>query len=142
MLFPVFLYMAASGSWVADMTPPASAERCGRCHQAIFASWKSSSHAQAMESRLFQDALELAEADSGPEARRTCLGCHAPIAEKTGDLGLDKKVSWEGVTCDYCHSVRKVSLAQGQPKLVVTFAPVKSGPWRDSVSTAHAVAYS
>jgi hypothetical protein len=141
MPFPVLLFMAAAGG-AADMTPPASAERCGRCHQAIFASWKSSSHAQAMESRLFQDALELAEVDSGPQARRTCLGCHAPIAEKAGDLRLDKKVSWEGVTCDYCHSVREVAFSQGQPKLVLTFVPVKSGPWHDSVSTAHGVAYS
>src|SRR5215467_6843990 len=125
MPFPIWLLMAAAAGWAADMTPPASAERCGRCHQAILASWKSSSHAQAMESRLFQDALELAEADSGPEARRTCLGCHAPIAEKVGDLRLEKKVSWEGVTCDYCHSVREVALLRGQTKLVLTFAPIK-----------------
>ena len=51
-------------------------------------------------------------------------------------------MSWEGVTCDYCHSVREVSLKGPVPKVVVTFAPVKSGPWKDSVSTAHAVAYS
>jgi hypothetical protein len=142
MLFQVWWFAALSLASAADMTPPASAERCGRCHTAIFASWKSSSHAQSMESRLFQDALELAEADSGATARRTCLNCHAPLADKIGDLRLDKKVSWEGVTCDYCHSVREVLTVQSLPQLVVSFAPVKSGPWKDSVSTAHGVAYS
>jgi len=94
-----------------------------------------------MESRLFQESLTFAEGDFGADIRKTCLGCHAPIAVKTGDLRLEKKVSWEGVTCDYCHSVRDVSLGE-PPKVVLTFAPVKSGPWKDSVSTAHGVAYS
>ena len=107
MLFPLLLFAAAAGS--GDMTPPASAEVCGRCHRSIHEAWKTSSHAKAMESRLFQEALALAEGDFGPDARKTCLGCHAPIAVKTGDLRLEKKVSWEGVTCDYCHSVREVS---------------------------------
>lgn len=141
MLFPLLLFAAVSSTPVTDMTPPASAELCGRCHRGIHEAWKTSSHALAMESRLFQEALALAEGDFGAEARKTCLSCHSPIAVKTGDLRLEKKVSWEGVTCDYCHSVREVSLT-GEPKTVVTFAPVKSGPWKDSVSTAHAVAYS
>jgi len=141
MLFPLLLFAAASSAGTADMTPPASAEVCGRCHRGIHEAWKTSSHSKAMESRLFQEALALAEGDFGPDARKTCLGCHAPIAVKTGDLRLEKKVSWEGVTCDYCHSVRDVSLGEA-PKVVLTFAPIKSGPWKDSVSTAHGVAYS
>jgi hypothetical protein len=142
MLFPLLLFAAVSSAKGADMTPPASAELCGRCHRGIHEAWKTSSHAQAMESRLFQDALALAEGDFGVEARKTCLECHAPIAVKIGDLRLEKKVSWEGVTCDYCHSVREVSLDGPVPKVVVTFVPVKSGPWKDSVSTGHGVAYS
>ena len=142
MLFPLVLFAAAGSVAPADMAPPASAELCGRCHRSIHEAWKTSAHAQAMESRLFQEALALAEGDFGAEARTTCLGCHAPVAVKTGDLKLQKKVSWEGVTCDYCHSVRDVSMAEGIPKAVVTFVPVKSGPWKDSVSTGHAVAYS
>ena len=141
MLFSFLLFAAASSAGTADMTSPASAELCGRCHRSIQEAWKTSSHAQAMESRLFQDALALAEADFGPDARKTCLGWHAPIAIKFGDLRLEKKVSWEGVTCDYCHSVREVSRGE-PPKAILTFAPVKSGPWKDSVSPAHGVAYS
>src|SRR5438105_9039777 len=100
MLFPLLLFAAAGSGLAPDMTPPASAELCGRCHRGIHQAWKSSSHALAMESRLFQEALALAESDFGVEARRTCLSCHAPIAVKTGDLKLERKVTWEGITCD------------------------------------------
>ena len=141
MLFPVLLFAAAGAAVASDMTPPASAELCGRCHRSIQEAWKTSAHAQAMESRLFQDALALAEADFGSDGRKTCLECHSPLAVKIGDLRLEKKVSWEGVTCDYCHSVRELS-GDEPPKAVLTFALVKSGPWKDSVSTAHGVAYS
>jgi len=142
MLFPLLLFAAASSGGPAEMTPPASAELCGRCHRGIHESWKTSAHALAMESRLFQEALAMAEADFGADGRNTCLGCHAPVAVKTGDLKLEKKVSWEGVTCDYCHSIREVSMTEGIAKAMVTFVPTKSGPWKDSVSTGHAVAYS
>src|SRR5881394_380854 len=98
MSFALLLFAAASFAGTADLTAPASAEVCGRCHRSIQEAWKSSSHAQAMESRLFQEALGLAEADFGADGRKTCLGCHAPIAMKTGDVRLEKKVSWEGVT--------------------------------------------
>jgi hypothetical protein len=141
MLLPLLLFAAVGSVNTADMTPPASAEVCGRCHRAIHDAWGNSSHSKAMESRLFQDALSLAEADFGSEVRKTCLGCHAPTAVKTGDLRLEKKVSWEGVTCDYCHSLRDVAPGES-PKAVLTFSMVKSGPWKDSVSTGHGVVYS
>ncbi len=63
-----------------------------------------------MDSRLFQDVLHYTEADLGSAARQTCLGCHSPLAAMTGDSALRTKVSWEGVTCDVCHSIREVSL--------------------------------
>lgn len=122
--------------------PPSTAEYCGRCHRAIHEAWKQSAHARAMESRLFQDALELAEQDFGPQSRKLCLGCHAPVAVRTGDLALRQKVSWEGVTCEYCHSMREVVLAAGNPRARIEFSPVKSGPLKDAVSGEHGVEYS
>src|SRR5574340_56235 len=80
---------------------PETAEYCGNCHRAIEQGWKESVHSQAMESRLFQDALQLAKNDLGPHARNVCLGCHSPTIAVTRDLGLVRKVSWEGITCDY-----------------------------------------
>jgi hypothetical protein len=127
--------------WLA-MEPASSAEVCGRCHRAIHDAWSSSSHAQAMVSPLFQDVLQLAEGDFGLKARRVCLGCHAPLALQTGDIGLVKKTSWEGVTCDYCHSLRSVSLEGLNPTVTLTTALVKSGPLKQTSSPAHGTVYS
>ena len=137
-----FLLTTTSLSWSADLPVPSSAEFCGDCHRAIETGWKQSAHSQAVESRLFQDAMKLAEADYGPSARKTCLSCHSPIAVQTGDLALVRKVSWEGITCDYCHSIRDVSLAGPNPKATVDYSLVKSGPWKDLSSPAHGTAFS
>jgi hypothetical protein len=142
----LFLAMSITGvAWPAAspaMQPASSAEVCGRCHRAIFDSWKTSSHADAMQSTLFQDALQLAEGDFGAKARKVCLGCHAPLAIQTGDLGLARKASWEGVTCDYCHSLRSVSLQGVNPTATLTAALVKSGPLRDTAPSPHGTVYS
>ena len=136
------LFLAPSLGWAAELSVPSSAEFCGDCHRAIEAGWKQSAHSQAVESRLFLDAMKLAETDYGASARKTCLGCHSPIAVQSGDLALVKKVSWEGITCDYCHSIRDVTLTGSNPKVTVDYSLVKSGPWKDVTSPAHGTVFS
>ncbi len=136
------LLLAAAGAAAAELPQPASAEVCGDCHRAIHEGWKRSAHARAMTSRLFQDALKLAESDLGRSVRRICLGCHAPISLKLGDLELNRKVSWEGVSCDHCHSVSSVRKQGANFVAVVDYTEVKSGPSRDALSTAHETVYS
>lgn len=138
----VILLLSGATALAADLKPPSSAELCGDCHRAIHAGWKKSAHATAMESRLFQDALKLAESDFGAQSRKVCLSCHSPIAVQTGDLDLVKKVSWEGVTCDYCHSIQDVTEAGGNPKARVEFSLVKSGPTKGLTSPAHGTRFS
>jgi hypothetical protein len=136
------LVLCCTTARAVDLKPPSSAELCGDCHRAIYDGWKKSAHASAMESRLFQDALKLAESDFGAQARKNCLTCHAPVAVLTGDFELVKKVSWEGVTCDYCHSIQEVTTAGGKPKAKVEFTVVKSGPSKDLFSPAHGTRFS
>jgi hypothetical protein len=138
----LLLVAGASSAPAIDLEPLASAETCGRCHRAIQETWKASSHAQAMESRLFQEVLEMAEADFGAAARKVCLGCHAPMAVHGGDLALVRKVSWEGVTCEFCHSMRSVDMKGANPRAVLDFGLVKTGPLKESVSTSHATEFS
>jgi len=133
---------AAVSAFGAGLEPISSAELCGRCHRAIHEAWKSSSHSHAMDSRLFQDALEAAETDAGAAARKSCLSCHAPLAIQTGDLTLQKKVSWEGVTCDYCHSVTSVGFTAANPKAKLEFNLIKSGPLKDANPIGHGASYS
>ncbi len=142
LLLPLAFLPALFGAANVELHPPNSAEVCGRCHRAIHDAWKVSAHAQSMESSLFQDVLQLANEDFGPGGRKVCLGCHAPIAVETGDLEPVKKVSWEGVTCDYCHSVRSVTMDGPNPRAQISFAPVKSGPFRDATSAAHGTVFS
>jgi Cytochrome c554 and c-prime len=136
------LLILTSWGWSSELPVPSSAEFCGDCHRAIEEGWKQSAHSKAVESRLFQDAMKLAETDYGASARKTCLSCHSPIAVQTGDLALVRKVSWEGITCDYCHSIRDVTLTGPNPKATVDYSLVKSGPWKDVTSPAHGTVYS
>ncbi len=119
-----------------------SAELCGACHRSIHQAWKESAHSRAMEDRLFQDALALAEAASGPGARAVCLKCHAPLAVHGNDLTLQKKVSWEGVTCDFCHSVREVSSAGPNVSAKLEITRAKAGTRKGATSPAHSSVYS
>ncbi len=137
-----FLLWLAAPPSIGEVRPMSNAEVCGRCHRAIFAAWKQSAHAQAMESTLFQDALDSAEKEFGVAARKTCLSCHSPISQYSGDSALVQKVSWEGVTCDYCHSMRSVAMDGGNPKARVEFSLVKSGPLKGADSLAHGVTFS
>jgi predicted CXXCH cytochrome family protein len=140
-LLAVLLLLAGTAR-SAPFQPLNSAEVCGKCHRAIHEAWKSSSHAQAMESRLFQDALELAEADFGAAGRKTCLSCHSPLIAQTNDAALQKKLSWEGVTCEYCHSMREVNTSGANPAAVLSMAIVKSGPMQKTNGSPHGTVYS
>ena len=138
----VFLLTWTTVSLTAASQKPQSAEYCGGCHRSIEEGWKESVHSQAMESRLFQDALQMAKSDFGTQARRVCLGCHSPTVTETGDYSLSLKVSWEGITCDYCHSMRSVSMRGPNPKAVVEYNNVMAGPWKNVTSPVHGTAYS
>jgi predicted CXXCH cytochrome family protein len=138
----ILLCLAASTARAAPIEPLSSAEICGRCHRTIHETWKTSSHAQAMESRLFQDALEMAEADFGAGGRKICLGCHSPLVGQTSDAALQKKLSWEGVTCEYCHTLRDVNTTGANPAAVLTPALAKSGPMPETKGSPHGTIYS
>jgi hypothetical protein len=139
----VLLILLVPSAIPADQShSPQTAEYCGDCHRAIYEGWKRSAHATAMESRLFQDALKMTESDFNADARKVCLHCHSPLAASSGDLALTRKVSWEGITCDYCHSVQDVNTSGANPVARVEFTGVKSGPSADAVSPVHGTRFS
>lgn len=119
-----------------------TSETCGRCHTDIYRMWRASAHSRSMEDPLFLDAFRETETREGPAVTRRCLGCHAPMVQVNGDNELRQKITWEGVSCDICHSLISVDLSGPSPKLVLEAGPVKRGPIRGAESMAHEVAYS
>lgn len=116
-----------------------SAEECGRCHQDIHRYWRNSLHAQSSDNLRFQQAFQKAREEAGKDPG--CLPCHAPAAVYMQDARWEKKTSWEGVTCDFCHSVRSIRQGPGLP-FVVEAGSVKTGPLKGAKPTAHDAAYS
>lgn len=115
-----------------------SSEQCGACHRDIHAAWKESAHARSLEDPFFLDALREFASEGGDIG--ICLRCHAPTVERTRDKALEKKLTWEGITCDYCHSVTAVT--QGDlPSLTLDVGATKFGPIHDAASTAHKAEY-
>ena len=121
---------------------PTSSDACGLCHKDIYRTWRGSAHARALEDPIFLDAFRVTEERDGTAVSRACLRCHAPLAEVAGDPDLRQRITWEGVSCDVCHSLVRVDLAGGAPRLELDVGPVKRGPIRDAASGAHEVAFS
>jgi hypothetical protein len=118
-----------------------SAEECGRCHQDIYRYWKASLHAQAADDTRFQAVFtKLKNESARTDLDQICLRCHAPALLQGQDYKWEKKVSWEGVTCDFCHSVRGIR-ADAKAPFVLDVGQVKSGPLRDAQPTVHAARY-
>lgn len=119
-----------------------SAEVCGRCHRDILAAWKSSLHSKSIEDRLFQDSLEETKSRFGEGVGKRCLGCHAPVMAYSGDRAFQDKVTWEGVTCDFCHSIVQVDMQNAARPYRLHVGFTKFGPLKDTSSRAHGVSFS
>ncbi|MDA8110812.1 MAG: hypothetical protein M0015_19645 [Betaproteobacteria bacterium] len=99
--------------------PPAlgalRAEGCGRCHQAIYAEWRTSMHSRAWTDPYFQADWRF---DGG---QQVCKNCHTPLDRQQPQrvLGFRDRDKWDpilaanadydaalqhqGVTCAACH---------------------------------------
>ncbi|MFQ5490516.1 MAG: multiheme c-type cytochrome [Phycisphaerae bacterium] len=116
-----------------------SAEVCGECHQSIHAVWQHSIHSQAFSSGVFQAAYKAAKESGAPERARLCLECHAPVVRETGDYQAEDSITREGVTCDFCHSIRSVNLDGAAPQVDVDVGRTKYGPLLHAQSPAHRI---
>ena len=140
-----FVPLMAVAAWQAWALPGGtliSAEVCGRCHRDILDAWKASIHAKSLEDTVFQDCLEQAQRQFGNAVQSRCLACHAPTVAFTGDTTLENKVSWEGVTCDFCHSISQVDLRNLERPYRLQVGSAKFGPLKDAFAHGHPVAFS
>lgn len=118
------------------LTPSAT---CGKCHQAIHAVWRESLHAEAWSNHIFQAAYKRASESNGSEGARLCLQCHAPTVRHTKDYAVKEPITAEGITCDFCHSVKNVDLADENDPIRMDVGRTKYGPLRHAQSPAHQI---
>ena len=87
-------------------------EACGTCHTQKLADWSTTIHAGAYSAGLSGQLVNWEQ--SSPETVRSCLVCHAPLAEQSawvggtdGDLSpnptFDRDLRDRGITCAACH---------------------------------------
>lgn len=122
-----------------------SSRTCGACHTAIHKYWSESQHAKSASDPAFLAALQGAITASGDEqaVRRECVWCHAPTTIVTGDLALSQSISREGITCDFCHTVKEVDFDRPGKPFSIETGPIKRGPLEYAkASSAHQTAYS
>jgi hypothetical protein len=117
-----------------DTVEFSSSATCAKCHRDIYKYWKDSLHAKALEDYIFDAAFMMALKQRGEQARALCLGCHSPTTRVTGDVMLQRAISAEAITCDFCHRVKSVSLEGGQNKVVLTSGSEKYGPLEPCLS--------
>lgn len=133
------------GASAQSSTPEyTSAEACAECHGTIHQYWSESTHATSASAPGFLKALDdaLAGAADAASVRRECVWCHAPIALVNQDYALEKAITREGVTCDFCHTVADVDMTQAGHPFELDPGPVKRGPLEFTASDFHGTAYS
>jgi hypothetical protein len=84
---------------------------CGACHPAQFADWRNSLHAKSMGPGIAGQLVEMMRDD--PAAARSCLTCHAPLAEQAMQVAaeggfapnpvFDAGLRPQGLVCAGCH---------------------------------------
>ena len=106
-----------------------TAKYCGHCHQAAYAQWRQSAHANSFRAPWYVKNVNLLIKGKGIEYARHCEGCHNPIALTSGAMTqnspVNRKFDADGITCTVCHSIQKVdtrgtgSYVMGVPAVMV-----------------------
>jgi len=86
-------------------------ESCGTCHPAQLADWKTTVHSRSMGPGIAGQLVEMRRTD--PDAARSCLTCHAPLAEQSeavegprgavSNSAFDAGLQRQGLVCAACH---------------------------------------
>lgn len=134
---------AASGKLpAADVFKPGqftSDEVCAPCHRDIYSVWKGKSVHSRSLNMAFMQAYQEANAASGGKTRALCLTCHAPTTVVTKDYDLKQPITREGITCDFCHSLKGVRVGDTENLFDLDPGPVKRGPLKRPEPTIHQV---
>ncbi|MCF6248363.1 MAG: cytochrome c family protein [Desulfobacula sp.] len=143
---------------------------CARCHNTLAKYWDKSKMAHTTSNvkvlNMYNGTDVTGQKIAGPgfkldnpEEDGTCVSCHAPSAAVTqgGARDLEQalwspKTEWDGISCDYCHKIRKVTKTGNTPSLFKSHlrrqTPLRGnsilvfGPYDDVVNTVMSASYS
>lgn len=133
-------------SWVTVLGIGLTAERqmpyeppsaCATCHSDIHAMWAKGMHAQAYHDPIFQASFLRAFFETKGEATGSCLRCHDPTSHIVGDFDVKRDITGQGVTCDFCHTIREVDLDRPGDPFIKVPGRVKTGPYSGAQPPAH-----
>lgn len=124
--------------------PFVSSRICAQCHKEVYDYWSKSMHSMSVADPVFQTAYLEAYKISEGKAKFSCSRCHAPTTLLTEDYGMESDLSKEGVTCDFCHSVKGVELGSKPASFELEAGGAKRGPLYQGSKAArgHKVEYS
>src|SRR5574341_1244176 len=136
-LVNVFLIGASTEYTSVKREGYTESQTCGACHTVIYKEWKNSVHASSISDPVFLGVFNEVER----EKKSFCLKCHAPTVRVTGDYDLTQFITKEGVTCDFCHTVKSVDLGKEEP-FEFDLGFVKRGPFESDLEIGHKNLYS
>lgn len=122
-------------------------ETCMDCHPNHYEQWSGSMHAYAADDPVFLAMNERGQRETGGQLGDFCVGCHAPMAVRTGattdGLNLaELPQHLKGVTCYFCHQVESVEGTHNNPLTLAMDQTMRGGLEDPVANDAHATSYS
>ncbi len=143
---------------------------CSRCHIKLTRYWDQSkmahttSNPKVLNMYYGTDAFQRQDIGPGyrldnPNSNGNCAICHAPSASASSTLSQDlqsvlrsPRIEWDGISCDYCHKIKKVLKDKTKPSGMAPLFERQSsqrgnsilvfGPYDDVVVPPMAASYS
>ena len=124
---------------------------CSRCHIKLTRFWDKSkmahttSNPKLLDMYYGTDAFKRQGIGPGykldnPRSSGNCITCHAPSAAASNPWSRDpesvlrsSRTEWDGISCDYCHKVRKVVPDSSKPSGMAPILERQSAPGSPSI---------
>ncbi|UCH20101.1 MAG: carboxypeptidase regulatory-like domain-containing protein [Deltaproteobacteria bacterium] len=161
-MYPIYLNDQPDYSFISPVT-------CAGCHIKLSRYWDQSkmahttSNPKVLDMYNGTDALRREGVGPGyrldnPNSNGNCAECHAPSAVASGRWSQDlnavlqsSRAEWDGISCDFCHKIRKVTQNKDKPSGVSAVLERQSsssgpsilvfGPYDDVVVSPMAASY-
>lgn len=143
-LNPIYLNDQPEYGFISPVT-------CSRCHVNLTRYWDRSKMAHTTSNPLVLDMFYGTDAFKregigpgfkldNPRSNGNCTTCHAPSAAASSPWSQDLKTAlesprteWDGISCDYCHKVRKVIPDKTRPSGMRPILERQSAPGSPSI---------